>query len=1124
MNLLFNDGWLFAKSDIAALFPIADVNGLDFRPVEIPHDWLIFDTNNLYKSEIGWYKKTFVLTTEQIADKAVSLRFEGVYADCEIYINGEKVFGWKHGYTTFEVPCGNLVPGENSVLVRVNHRSPNSRWYSGAGIFRNVRLLIKNNVRFAPDGIYIHSEPVCGEDLNGPWLLNADVEILGWSRGGKIMHYLKDNGEILAAFSGSARVDNITLWDTDNPKLYTVLTELVDKNGHVLDSVTTQIGFKYTRFLPESGFWLNGRHVKINGVCNHHDLGALGSAVNREATKRQLLLMKDMGANSVRTSHNPPSVELMELADELGILICSEIFDMWERSKTEYDYAKDFPDWHARDVEAWIRRDRNHASVIMWSIGNEIYDTHIDSRGLALTRELSKLARSFDYRGNAVVTLSSNYMPWEGAQKCADVLKIAGYNYAERYYEAHHEQHPDWVIFGSETASTVQSRGVYHFPLSEAILTDDDEQCSSLGNATTSWGALSPEWCALTDKNCGFSAGMYIWTGMDYIGEPTPYHTKNSYFGQVDTAGFRKDSFYVYQAAWTAASVRPVVHLLPYWDFSDGQPVDVRIVSNAHSAALYLGDELVGRDELSGELVRNYRLPYQPGVLKAVAYDESGGIIATDVQHSFGDAANILLRANKTVLSADGRDMIFIEIIAADLNGIPVRNANNRVFVSVSGAARLVGLDNGDSTDYEQYKTDSRRLFSGKLLAMIAATYVPGDITVTVRSPGLPVTGNSVLELKAVKSDIIPGGSDTLHSVAHADWDSLEGDIPVRKITLSAADGVITAKFFPQDSAYRDVTWRVTNAAGIDSPLAELEIAEDLTSARVLPKGDGAVHIRCMVNNGGKLPTVIAFIEQKFSGYGAVNFDPYGFITGGLYGNGSANLTNGNERGVATLRDAESVIVFENVDFGGFGSDIITLSVFSLEEIPVTISIWTGVPGQSGSEHIADVLYDRGSEWNTYRPQTFTLPKRLAGNITLSFVTHCRKIHLKGFGFEPAERVKAVSLLFAAEADAIYGDTFTKGEQSVTHIGNNVTLSFGGMDFGETGVSRLQICGGNKAQGNTIHLRAGDGIARALEFPAGIGIKEFGIEPINGVRNVEFVFLPGSDFDFEWFKFVETKL
>ncbi|MEG0370395.1 MAG: DUF4982 domain-containing protein, partial [Hungatella sp.] len=344
----------------------------------------------------------------------------------------------------------------------------------------------------------------------------------------------------------------------------------------------------------------------------------------------------------------------------------------------------------------------------------------------------------------------------EHARECADIVKLAGYNYSEQYYEAHHREHPDWIIYGSETASIVQSRGIYHFPFARSVLADEDLQCSALGNSTTSWGAKSPESCILAERDCQFSCGQFIWSGFDYIGEPTPYHTKNSYFGQLDTAGFAKDSYYIYQAEWTDYRVAPMIHIFPYWDFNEGQIIDVRVCSNAPMWKLFHDGILVGsfvpNHKTGQDPVAHYKIPYTKGQLEALAYDEDGKVIASECRKSFGDAKNICLQPDKQTLRGDGQDLMFIEIFTEDEQGNRVENDNSRMWVSVTGAGRLLGLDNGDSTDYESYKGISRRLFSGKLLAVIASKKEAGNVIIKVESVGLK-TASLIFEALPAKCE-----------------------------------------------------------------------------------------------------------------------------------------------------------------------------------------------------------------------------------------------------------------------------------------------------------------------------------------------------------------------------------
>ncbi|MDF2938243.1 MAG: glycoside hydrolase family 2, partial [Paenibacillaceae bacterium] len=795
---LFNDGWEFAKSSLET----AEWSSLSFKAVDLPHDWLIYDTLNLYENSIGWYRKRFVCSREELQEKRLWLAFDGVYMDSAVFVNGSFAGEWKYGYSSFEYDItAALTEGSNEIIVKVVHQSPNSRWYSGAGIYRNVWLKTRSASYIATDGIYIHTRKA-----NPVWLLEVETEICGGEEL-KITHTLLYGEQAVAVGIGDAvpvkaggtevnrqtlRVEKPLLWSPDEPHLYSLVTVLCKaESGEQIETATNPVGFRFMELDPEQGFSLNGARMKLNGTCEHHDFGALGAVFNKAAARRRFRILKEMGVNAVRTAHNMPAPELMDLADEMGLLIVSESFDMWERSKTSFDYGRFFREWSAADVKSWVRRDRNHPSLLMWCIGNEIYDTHADDRGQTITRQLMEQVRLHDPKGNAPITIGSNYMPWENAQKCADIVKLAGYNYAEKYYLKHHEQHPDWIIYGSETSSVVQSRGIYRFPVERSILADDDEQCSALGNSPTSWGAKSPEACIIADRDTPFSLGQFIWSGFDYIGEPTPYHTKNSYFGQIDTATFPKDSYYVYQAEWTDYITKPMVHLFPYWDFNPGQIIDVCAVSNAPRVELQFNGETVGTHDIDHthgtRLVGRWKLPYQDGVVTAIAYDEAGQVIATASRSSFGDARKLRLTPDKLQMQADGTDLVFVEIEMVDEAGQTVDNANNRVQVEVSGAGRLLGLDNGDSTDYDPYKGLSRRLFSGKLMAIIGATLTSGSIRVTVSSSRME---SQVMELEAAPAEVKAEGI-----TARTENKELpivtgrEDEIPLRKIELGSAGG-----------------------------------------------------------------------------------------------------------------------------------------------------------------------------------------------------------------------------------------------------------------------------------------------------------------------------------------------
>jgi len=600
ISLPLNEGWQFAKGIQS-----------EFTSVSLPHDWLIYDVDNLYKSDIGWYKRDLDISFLKEGQR-LFLHFDGVYMDSTLFVNNIKVGEWKYGYTAFEYEITNFLSktNPNTLLLKVNYEAPNARWYTGAGIYRDVCLKVRNSCHFKTDGIYITT--YLKDDV---WHYEVDSEVETDEKSYEVKHELLNADEAIIA------------WDLDHPHIYTLCSTLW-AHGEIKDTVYTQFGFRTVEFTTDKGFLLNGRHVKLNGVCLHHDLGALGSAIHKDAIKRQLSLLKNMGVNAIRTAHNPPAKVFMDLADEMGFLILSEILDIWKLPKNTYDYSRFFNEWIEKDMASWIRRDRNHPSIIMWSVGNEIYDTHANAEvGGDTLRALMALVKKHDPKGHAPVTLCSNYMPWENTQKCADIIKLIGYNYGESLYASHHADHPDWIIYGSETCATVQSRGIYHFPLSKSLLADDDLQCSALGNSATSWGAKSVEACIIADRDTPYSLGQFIWAGQDYIGEPTPYHTKNSYLGHIDTAGFPKDSYYLFQAAWTNYKENPMIHLFPYWDFSPSQMIDVRICSNAPRLELFLNGESQGLRELRGNLITDWQLPYCQGTLHAVAMTKKATLL-----------------------------------------------------------------------------------------------------------------------------------------------------------------------------------------------------------------------------------------------------------------------------------------------------------------------------------------------------------------------------------------------------------------------------------------------------------------------------------------------------------------
>lgn len=1211
---LFNDNWSFLKTGLDT--ELSGIQGREgeFAAVDLPHDWLIYNTHNLYENSTGWYRKCIVVchssgmaqtdTSQMDALRETGggmlylapgqralLRFDGVYMDSTLYVNRRRVGDWKYGYSAFDYDITEyLRQGENELLMQVRHQSPNSRWYSGAGIYRNVWMKVCPPVYLPLDGTYVHAsrqqEESSRGEKNGSYQLEIETECAGDIGGDTRCHYslwqqeeqardlgwgqlfVRKDGQ--SCFGLKAVLTGLEEWNLERPVCYQLRVELYDDAAKcpeavpavrqdrdlahpaerdarpggtpglvLVDSERITIGLRHMEFTADRGFFLNGRYVKLHGVCEHHDLGCLGAAFHKEAMRRKFSILKEMGVNALRTSHNMPAAEVMELADEMGILVLSEAFDMWERSKTPYDYGRFFKEWAERDVRSWIRRDRNHPSLLLWSIGNEIYDTHADAHGEEITRRLVEDVRIHDPLGNARITIGSNFMPWEGAQNCADIVKVAGYNYGEKYYAAHHREHPDWIIYGSETASVVQSRGVYRFPLSQSVLADEDEQCSALGNSSTSWGARSVEACIADDRDADFTFGQFLWTGFDYIGEPTPYHTKNSYFGYIDTAGFPKDAYYLFQAEWTCAKEHPMVHLYPYWDWNPGQLIDVRACTNGESVELYVNGRSQGRryiDHNKGrQLQGDWQVPYEPGEITAVAYDGEGREIARESRHSFKEAKRLVLEADRTVICGDGEDLCFITISAVDEDGYAVENAMNYVELSLEGQGRLLGMDNGDSTDYDAYKGNVRKLFNGKLLAVVASKPVmpgsgAGQLPGVIR---ISVTGQS-LEPARLEISVEPArprpGSSAAEDVSRAETADAMALVPVRKVELLTPEGsvmdadsrsiTIEARICPADATDRQLHWKVVNCNGIPISFARVEVL-DGTHARITAMGDGSFYVRCQA--GSNPAKYISQLELRSQGLGKAFLNPYEFISAGLFSDTIGEITNGNEKGIATARDGISGVVYRDLDFGEYGSDEITVPVFALSSDLHEIEIWQGEPETEGSRLLLNAPYQKPSQWNVYQEETWRLPCRLKGLTAIAFRLRSSKVHIKGFSFTYYE--KAYGRLYGAECSRVYGDSFRVEDKAVTGIGNNVTLIYENMDFGEEGACRVTLWGRSPLPGNTIHLHftdsQGEMAARVLEVPGTEDYEpqSFPIEPLSGRGTLELIFLPGSNYDLEAVRF-----
>lgn len=1128
-NILFNDGWQFCLCDIGT--ELSALPGRHWYDVELPHDWLINDASKLYETGEGWYRRSLPCSAEQLSGR-VLLNFDGVYMNSTLFVNGKEAGSWTYGYSAFEHDITDFLhEGENELLLRVSHQSPNTRWYSGAGIFRDVMLKLRPAAYIGTNGVYIHSAP----QPEGGWTTEVETDVVGEasdirmllevfdpagaSMGGYGLEAHFDGGH--EKFTASFNSTDPELWSVDDPMLYTLKISLYS-GSELLDCVNETFGYRTAEFDPDRGFLLNGEPVKLHGVCMHHDLGALGSALNEAALARQLRIMKEMGVNAIRTSHNMPARQLVQLCDEMGLLVDSEAFDMWEKPKTEFDNHRFFTEHAERDVRSWIERDRNHPCIIMWSIGNEINDT-IDPHGLDITKRLYEYVLKYDPKGNAAPTIGSNYMGDENAQKCSDVVKLAGYNYSEYLYDEHHAKYPGWVIYGSETASAVRSRGIYRFPAELPLLTGEDCQCSSLDNSVVGWGSSAMKSWRL-DRDCPFCCGQFIWTGFDYIGEPTPYNTKNSYFGIVDTAGFPKDIYYFYQSVWVSPEQKKVLHIVPsYWDFIPGQEIDVLIYSNARDVELFLNGKSIGSHvmelETSQDMRAHFKVPFEPGVLRVVGHFADGSE-CSEVLHTPADPAAVVLTSDKETLLADGRDIAFVEISTVDVNGIPVGNARNRIRVEVSGAGRLVGLDNGDSTDYDSYKGDNRRLFSGKLLAMIESTLQPGEITVRAYSEGLE---NAELRLVSENCGEVSGVSVVTENKFPAVCRAYTGEVPARlllpEVDVNSFDperrsAEIRAKLLPENCTYDDISWSVVRRNGVESSLAQVEGSG--RSAVVTAKGDGEFFVRAMVHNGAEHPQVIADIPFTAEGLGAAVRDAYSFISASTLD--SSNVpTNIIEDGALSNFDGRTVMTYSDIDFGKTGSQIISLSVGTCFDMPV--EVWEGTPDDG--KLICRVDFGNNGHWCGFAGQDFALAERLTGVRTISVVIDSRVI-FGGFSFVPIER--AYDTNWVGEADSVYGDDYRIDGRRVADIGNNVIINYEGLDFGEDGSEALIISGETGNPMNQIQLRytpaGGAQKTVLLEFQQDGGREQrFDIPKLSGLNDVSFVFMPGSRFDFDWFRF-----
>lgn len=775
----FNSNWKFSlKNDSTALTP--SYNDAQWRTLHLPHDWSIegqFSESHPATTHggalpggIGWYRKTFHVPANS-QNKLVSIEFDGVYRNSEVWINGHYLGKRPNGYISFSYDLTPyLIHGKKNVItVRVdNSQQPNSRWYSGSGIYRNVRLVVANKISIEQWGIYA-APKVVKPDLA---IINIRTAVQNKSlqyENIRIEHVLYDDKgkEAWASAPHTLALDTFgntvvqdlfirkfRLWSVDTPVLYKLVTRLIQK-GKLIDQCETTLGFRSFHFDKDKGFFLNNKPLKIHGVCMHHDLGALGAAVNVRAMERQLEILKAMGCNAIRTAHNPPAPEWLDLCDRMGFLVMDEAFDMWRKKKNKFDYFSDFDQWHKRDLEDMVKRDRNHPSVFMWSIGNEIRE-QFDSTGITITRELVRIVKGLDDTRPITAGLSE-WNPEKNFMYKAGALDIVGLNYHHEVYENFQKHYPGQKFLGAENMSALATRGHYDFPsdtlmhwperspLRYVTKGNPDYTVSAYDQVSAYWGSTHEETWRIIKKH-DYLSGLFVWTGFDYLGEPTPYPwpARSSYFGIVDLAGFPKDVYYLYQSEWTR---KPVLHLFPHWNWSPGKLVDVwAYYNNADEVELFLNGRSLGIKKKQNDALHiMWRVPFENGELKAIS-KKNGKKVLEKIIRTAGPAARIELVADRNMIHTNGKDLSFVTARIVDKDGNLVPDAGHLLRFSVSGAGVITATDNGYQADTSSFQSTERKCWKGMALVIVRSSGKQGNITLRATAEGLRP---SILTLKA---------------------------------------------------------------------------------------------------------------------------------------------------------------------------------------------------------------------------------------------------------------------------------------------------------------------------------------------------------------------------------------
>ena len=768
-----NEGWEFTKG-------APDVQS-QWSDVRVPHDWAIYGPfDKSYDLQVvaveqngekiatekigrtgglpfigkGTYRTVFEVP--DTAGRSTTLVFDGAMSNARVFVNDKEVMFWPYGYNSFYVGVDSVVmPGKNSLRVELENFERASRWYPGAGLYRNVHLVTTDKVHIPVWGTYVTTPKVTEEYAS----VSLEMEIEGLKKGEKadiVTEILSPDGQAVVAdtssyvshgqtFTQNFIVDNPRLWSPESPELYSAVTKIV-KDGKEVDRYTTRFGIREIEYVPEKGFFLNGKPTKFRGVCNHHDLGPLGAAVNKAALRHQLEMLKEMGADAVRTAHNMPTPELVELCDEIGLMMMIEPFDDWGfRPKSKNGYGSIFNEWAEKDMVNMLRHYRNNPSVVMWSIGNEV-PSQWGPDGISELKFLQDIVHRED--PTRPVTCGMDQVDAVISNGFAAALDVPGFNYRVHRYKDAYPKLPQNILLGSETASTVSSRGKYFFPVEyKPQVTRPGNQSSSYDTEYCSWSNIPDDDFAAAD-DLPYDMGQFVWTGFDYLGEPSPYDTDawpshSSYFGIIDLASIPKDRYYLYRSKWNEKD--HTLHILPHWNWKgrEGEVTPVFVYTDSPKAELFINGKSQGvREKNNSTNMNRYRLMwnetrYEPGEVKVVAYNADGSVAGEKTMRTAGKPHHLVLTPNRTSMDADGEDLVYITVQVADKDGNIVPTDTRAVKFKVEGAGTFEATANGDPTSLRSFQKPEMDLFSGAATAIARSAKTPGTLRFTVSAPGV---------------------------------------------------------------------------------------------------------------------------------------------------------------------------------------------------------------------------------------------------------------------------------------------------------------------------------------------------------------------------------------------------